>query len=258
MRWSTQLIGTGMANLTIVTVTWNTWNTWTARLVDQVLYFINPDDYTQWIMIDNNSDDADHIDKAVAEFGPHREKFVLVRSPNNFRDLPVYDLAIRKLVETEKVLCLSTDMRIFKETLPFFSGALDQYAMVGNRGPYLLRSQADPELGGEWHWVPKLLEDRGMEFDDTKHIQTHAFGVQRSAYLAVGGFWLTEKTREGDKGDLIAGEMSLSIRLRAAGYQLGYAHAPMFHYGNVWGAQDEIDWRNGWEPFPRRFSQDVL
>ena len=247
-----------MADLSVVTVTWNTWETWTSRLLDQFLYFVDPNDYVEWIVIDNNSDDADHIDSVVSEFGPHQEKFVLVRSPQNIRDLPQYDIAIRELVKTEKVLCLSTDMRICRETIPFFSSALDCYAMVGNRGPFLLDIQSDPEYGGPWHWIPKLLRDRGIEFDDTKHIQTHAFGIRRSAYIDVGGFWVGKGTKSGDKGDLIAGEMSLSIRLRRAGHKLGYSRPPMHHYGNEWGTADELDALNGWENFPRVFSKGVV
>lgn len=233
---------------TLITVTYNTWETYTSRLIEQVFHYISPDDYTEWIMVDNNSEDADKIAKAMLSFPDgHREKFTLIRSDQNISDLPQYNRIIEDSVKTEKIVCISTDMRIFKITLPFFVEMLDWYVLVGQAGPFLPKGAEDEKVGGNWHWVPRLLVKRGIEFDHTAHVQTHMFGVLRTPFLKVGGFWEPEDKNYNDKGNLICSEIVLSLRLRQSGYRIGYTMPPCTHYGNQQKNMDEYDRKRGWD-----------
>lgn len=227
---------------TVVTVTWNTWETYTSRLLDSFFHYVSPDQYAQWIMVDSDSEDREKIAAAMVHFPEgHREKFTLVGANLNVSDLPQYNRVIPKYVQTEKVICISTDVRIWDNTVPFFTNFLDDYDMVGVQGPTLPRSAADEKLGGSWHWVPALLIARNLEFDSTLHIQTHCFGVKRSAFVEVGGFWEPGDERYLDKGNLITGEIYFSVKLLKAGYRLYSCFPPCYHYGNAATTREQID-----------------
>jgi hypothetical protein len=86
------------------------------------------------------------------------------------------------------------------------------------------------------------------------HIQTWAFGISLKAFQVSGGFWEPEDGKFLDKGNLIAGEMSISIRLRQHNYVIGLCRPiPVFHYGNVPPKEgfDKFDSDRSWPVFPR-------
>lgn len=247
------------SDLTIVTVTWNTWETYTKRLMETFFHYVDPSTYYEWIMVDNDSEDADEISDAMVKIPvAHRNKFTLARSDQNIQDLPQYNRVLRDFVQTPFVICLSTDVRIFKGTIPYIMTLLQSYDMVGTSGPSLPKGAEDPKIGGNWHWVPSLLVAREIDFDTTTHVQTHCFGVRRQAFLDVGGFWEPADGNFSDKGNLIAGEMSLSIRLRRADYKLGLKKMPFYHYGCKLGeSMDDFDRGAGWPlDFPRIFTEE--
>lgn len=238
-----------MADLTLITVTYNTWETYTSRLVAQVFHYVDPSWYSQWFMIDSASEDGDKIAKAMPSFPPeHSKKFTLVRSDVNIGDLPQYNRIIERFVATEKVVGLSTDMRIFRETIPWFNFLLDWYDLAGIPGPKVPRAVADMQEN-TWHWIPRLLVDRGLEFDHTAHVQTHAFCVRRSSFLEAGGFWEPDDGNFLDKGNLIAGEIMLSVKLRALKKRVLGISLPMYHYGNQMSVEQmcDFDREHGWE-----------
>lgn len=240
---------------TLLTVTWNTWESYTSRLIDQVFSFVDPTWYAEWIMVDSNSDDAEKIYKSMLTFPQkHKEKFTLVRSDMNMSDLPQYNRMIKEFVRSDTVVCISTDMRIFEDTIPWFALYLHFYDAVGMAGPALPKEHADKKVGGDWHWVPKLLVDRELDFDNTTHIQSHCIGLRTKPFRSVGGFWEPSDGNYLDKGHLITGEIMLSYKLRAAGYKLGLGAIPAFHYGNQMKDRellDQFDTKANW-PLPRR------
>lgn len=228
---------------TVITVTWNTWYTYTARLIEQFFYYVSPDDYEQWIMVDSNSDDAEHISKAMVSFPPgHREKFCLLRSDRNISDLPQYNRVIKELVTTDKVVCISTDVRMLDNIVRLLSNELAIYDLIGNPGPLVSKYET-----GSWNWVPRLLLERGFtDFIKTFHVQTHCFGVRRDPFVEIEGFWEPQDPdpRFGgylDKGNLIAGEMLLSLKLVKAGYIVQQCYFPAYHYGNGMGSREAMD-----------------
>jgi len=239
---------------TILTVTYNTWETFTSRLVSSFFQYVDPFAYKEWLVVDNASKDGEKISRAMKVF-PLPHNFTLIHSDVNIRDLPQYSRIINQFVRTEKVICISTDIRLFPHSIQLISTLLDYYDMVGIPGPYMLKGMHTEETGGGWHWVPKLLEDRNLDFDNTAHIQTHCFGIRRSAFLDVGGFWESPDNEFGDKGDLIAAEVYLGYKLRTKGYKLGFCSLPIYHYGNAAKSQDELDEfdrKRGWAvDFPR-------
>lgn len=239
---------------TIVTVTFDTWSSYTSRLLASFFHYIQPTEYHQWIMVDSTSDDYEKIMEALPSFpAEHREKFMLLRK-ENVVDLPQYNRIIPNL-ETEKVICISTDVRIWAITIKYISALLDFFDMVGEPGPFLSREGADKEVGGVWHWVPKLLVDRGIDFDYTPHVQTHCFGIRKSAFVDAGGFWVPEDGNYADKGNLISGEVSFGTRMLNSGHTLGLCTLPAFHYGNSYKTREELDnfdKKRGWlVPFKR-------
>ena len=130
------------------------------------------------------------------------------------------------------------------------SNLLKFYDMVGMPGIALPKKAADKKLGGEWHWVPQLLIDRGLEFENTAHAQTHCFSIRKSAFLDVGGFWEPEDGNFLDKGNSISAEVWMGTQIRQAGRKLALANIPHFHYGNAkrtWEELDEFDRKRGWE-----------
>lgn len=238
-----------MADLTIVTVTYNTWETHTSRLIAQVFHYVDPSWYSQWIMVDNNSEDADKITAAMCRFPPeHRERFTLIRSDKNIGDLPQYNRIFERFVTTENIVGISTDMRIFRETIPWFNFLLEWYDLAGIPG-YAIPKAVAADDDNPLHWIPRLLVERGLEFDHTAHIQTHAFCVRRSAFLEAGGFWEPEDENYLDKGNLITGEIMLSIKLRKLGKRILAVTLPMYHYGNQKSAQEmnDFDRARGWD-----------
>lgn len=233
-----------MADLpTVVTVTWNTWDTYTSRLFEQFFYYVPSNAYSQWIVVDNDSDDADQIQVAMSAFpSEHRDKICLLRCDANIGDLPQYNRVIEGFVESERVVCISTDMRLFGDVVSGLSSALDECAIIGKGGPVVSRCEKGP-----WHWVPRLLLERGIhDFEVTAHVQTHCFAVKRRPFLEVGGFWEppvpdTEFGGYLDKGNLITGEMMLSLKLIRAGYKIQPATFPAYHYGNGMKSRSEMD-----------------
>jgi len=245
-----------MESPTIITVTHNTWGTFTSRLISTLYTYTNSTDYSQWFIVDNNSKDGRELVRASKVFPiPHLLKLSIIHSDKNIGDLPQYNRIIDQFVETEKIICISTDVRIFRHTIPIMTTLLDYYDMIGVPGPNLPKGAHIPEVGGNWHWVPRLLEDRNLDFDSTAHIQTHCFGIRKSAFMDVGGFWEPDDENWLDKGNLITGEIMLGVKLRKAGYRLGICALPVFHYGNTMRSLDEIDEfdrRHGWDvDFPR-------
>lgn len=239
---------------TLVTVTYNTWETYTQRLIEQVCHYINPNDYKEWLMVDNASSDGEKIDRNIDKIPiPHRQKFSLIRSDLNIGDLPQYNRVFR-FSSTDKIIALSTDIRICESTVNFFSRQLDTFDIAGTPGPNLPKGMENPAIGGNWHWVPKLLVERGIEFDYTMHIQTWAFGVRLNPFIVSGGFWEPEDEQFLDKGNLIAGEISGSLRMRQHGFKVGLCFPiPAFHYGNVLPKEgfNAFDQKMGWPAFPR-------
>jgi GT2 family glycosyltransferase len=212
-----------------------------------VEYYTNPDDVHEWIICDNNSSDAEKLPTSISI--PLR----VWRAYENIGDLPRYN-AVMPIIETDFAIFLSTDMRILSHDwvnefmLPFED---HRVAIVGAAGPGagMTPRHADPAVGGEWHWIPKLLVDRGIEFTDCAHVQTHCFAVRTAAFRDVGGFWADESNFL-SKENLIAGEISFSVKLRAKGWKMSHRHPAMHHYGNQAASQhslDEYDRSRGWE-----------
>lgn len=213
-----------------------------------VQHFTSPDDIESWVICDNHSDD---FEKLVG-YKNYKLPHMITSALDNIGDLPRYNDIIPEF-STDIAIVLSTDCRVLdrdwisKFLAPF---ADPMVAMVGKQGP---GSNMGPEhagsKGGSWHWVPKLLVDRGIEFDNCTHIQTHAFAVRKIAFEEVGGFWTPSDGSYLDKGNLIAGEMAFSVKLRKAGWKLNYDMPSIHHYGNqAPNAQslDDHDRRAGW------------
>lgn len=238
---------------TIITVTYDTWETYTKRLVEQFLYYIKPNQYEEWIIVDNNSSDRNPLLELVDSGIVPKLRVLLCQ--DNIADLPRYNDVIPKHTNSEFIICISTDMKIFKNIIPWFmQGFLEGYDMIGCPGPKLQREHADKEKGGPWHWVPELLVVRNLEFDNTEHIQTHCFATRKSVFKEVGGFWVPPTGPTMHKGDLISGEMYYSIKLRRAGYKLGPSLIPAHHYGNglkTYQAILDYDKKHGWGDVPR-------
>ena len=232
---------------TLVTVTYNTWDTYTERLCQMVEQFTNPSAIQDWIIVDNNSDDWEHLVNRKMAL-----PCIKVHEEDNVGDIPRYNRVLPYL-DCQYAIIISTDVRIWtydwveKFMEPFTDPSV---AMVGKFGPGNMGPQhADPNIGGAWHWIPKLLTDRNIVFNDCSHIQTHFFAIDIDCFNAVGGFWEPESDYL-IKGHLIAGEVSLGAKLTYAGYELSNAVPPHHHYGNQAASQrslDEFDHANGWE-----------
>lgn len=236
---------------TIITVTYNSWESYTSRLVSAFFNYVSPDEYKEWIIIDNNSEDGPKLAKAVDSFPiQHALKITIIHSDQNIGDLPQYNRIIPRFVSTEKIICISTDVRIFKPTIFLLSNLLDYYDMVGPAGPAVPKECADPALGGTWHWIPALLIKRGLDFENTAHAQTHCFAIRKSAFLEVGGFWEPEDGNYLDKGHLISAEVYMGTKIRRAGRKLALAPVPCYHYGNQMSSYEEMDQfdkHRGWD-----------
>ena len=246
----------GTQKPTLITVTYNTWESYTSRLVSMLFHYVKPDEFEEWIIIDNHSDDGSKIARAINSFPiEYAIKLTLIHSDQNLRDLPQYNQIIPRFVRTEKVICISTDVRIFRPTVFLISNLLDFYDMVGPPGPAIPRECANSEFGGDWHWIPKLLVERGIDFINTAHAQTHCFGIRKSSFLEVGGFWMPEDKNYADKGSLITSEVYMGTKIRRAGRKLALAPIPCYHYGNGMGTyedMDRFDQHRGWDiDFPR-------
>lgn len=244
-----------MSDVTLITVTHNTWESYTQHLIANVFQSVDPELYEDWLIVDNNSGDADKVAGVMSRFPKeHRNKISLIRSDKNITDLPTYNRVIPTFVRTKKIICISTDMRLFPGAVETLINALDKFDIAGNGGIDITKGQADPIRGGEWHWVAKLLVDRGIDFDRTTHVQTHCCGIKRDPFVEVGGFWEPESGPSMDKGDLICGEVVLSYRLRIAGYKIGRGLFPAYHFGNSMKTLEEIEQFEGnlrWEEIPR-------
>lgn len=233
---------------TLVTVTYNTWETYTERLLRMVEHYTQPTDIVEWVIVDNNSGDLTQLKQ--------REMVLPVTieaAEENINDIPRYNQVFSEL-DGEFAIALSTDVRIVthdwvEQMMHPFTDPL--VAMVGRLGPGGMGPQhADPAVGGGWHWVPKLLVDRGIDFDDCSHIQTHFFAIRLSVFQDVGGFWEPEDGNYAEKSNLIAGELSLGAKLTKAGYKLDGNGAPHYHYGNQAASQgdlDAFDRQAGWD-----------
>jgi len=228
----------------LVTVTCGTWETYTERLIRMLSYFTEPDEIECWIICDNDSSDAARLRACHNSWASL--SIVPVYAVENIGDLPRYNRLLRDVCTSPLVICISTDCRVFgddwvrKFVAPFERDA--SIAMVGYPGPghNMGPAHADPQIGGVWHWIPKLLADRGIPFDTCEHVQTHCFAVRRDAFLDVGGFW----TPEADflnKGHLIAGEIAMGVKLRQAGYKLSYEPPHVYHYGNAAQSAEALD-----------------
>jgi len=227
---------------TLITVTYNTWASYTSRLLASIIRYVESEDYAEWIIVDNNSDDGEKLARAIMSLPiEHGLKITLVHSDQNIGDLAQYNRIIPKFVRTERVICISTDVRIFKPTVFILSNLLKFYDMVGTPGISVPRAYADKEIGGDWHWVPQLLIDRGLEFENTAHAQTHCFSIRKSAFMDVGGFWEPEDGNYLDKGNSISAEVEMGTRIRRAGRKLALAKIPCYHYGNGLKTREEID-----------------
>ena len=227
---------------TLVTVTHNTWETYTSRLLATVIKFVPVASYAEWIIIDNKSSDGAKLANAVRSLPiEHALKMTLVHSSTNIGDLAQYNLVIPQFVHTEKVICISTDVRIFKPTIFTLASLLDFYDMVGTPGIAIPKRAADPKIGGDWHWVPQLLIDRNLDFENTAHVQTHCFAIRKSAFLDIGGFWEPEDGNFLDKGNAITSEVYMGTQIRRAGKKLALAQIPCYHYGNGMKTREEID-----------------
>jgi hypothetical protein len=235
----------------LITVTYNTWETYTERLIRMVLKYTDPYEIHGWVIVDNNSGDWTQLKKL-------KNSAVIIPwlESENIGDIPRYNREFRYYEARgfTHAIALSTDVRLLSKDWvqqimrPFED---PQVAMVGRRGPGGMGPQhADPSVGGTWHWVPKLLVDRGIEFADCSHAQTHFFAVDLKKFVEVGGFWEPEDCNFLEKSNLIAGEVSLGTRLTAAGYKLEHHMPPHHHYGNQAVSQgdlDEFDRNAGWE-----------
>lgn len=181
---------------------------------------------------------------------------ILVRNNTNLWDMPAYNRLLQYRAK-ELAIALSPDTRIQAGAI---SKCVDnwksEYGIMGPNGGMgdLTPHHADPEIGGEWHWVPRLLVERGVPFDNCGHIQTYAFMTSRGAWERSGGFWEPEDGVITGKGDLIAAEVSYSDRLRKAGYK---PYAPSWwgqffhHYGNQALSEEDLikeDAIRGFEP----------
>ncbi len=224
---------------TLVTVTYGTWHTYTARLIRMVEAYTRSGNISEWIICDNNSGDIEHLNKCGFSL-PVR----LIAADENINDIPRYN-RIMETVEDDFVIFLSTDMRLFgpgwvQEFLKSFQQS--DVGIVGAPGPggNMTKEHADPAVGREWHWIPKLLVDRDIPFDICAHVQTHCFAVRTEAFRDAGGFWVPEG-EYGVKGHMIAGEISLSVRMRGCGWRLNHSPPRMHHYGNAAKSCAELD-----------------
>lgn len=237
-----------MLTVDIVTVTYGTWDTYTKRMLDMVDYYTSPHWVNQWTICDNNSSDWERL----KDYKPKRQpglRVSLIPAQENIGDLPRYNILFRKS-SAEVIVVISTDVRIFsREWINQFKKPflLDKrVGMVGPRGPGINMGpeHADPAVGGGWHWIPQLLVDRGIEFDNCGHVQTHCFAVRKQAFLDAGGFWVPEANFL-DKGHLVAGEVSMGARMRAAGWKLDFNPPRMYHYGSAAASAEALDGYDG-------------
>ena len=234
---------------TLVTITYNSWGVYTKRLIEMVEHFTSPDDISEWIFCDNNSDDACCLARHRFNL-PTRRIF----AEDNYGDLPRYNTLIPEFVKSDVAIIISTDCRIHSNTwVPEFVAPFedDSVAMVGAVGPgkNMTPAHSDPAVGGSWHWIPQSLLDRGLEFDTCHHVQTHCFAIRTAAFDQVGGFWEAQHPEKGNKGHLIAAEIEFSVRLRRAKWNLSHGMPFVYHYGN--GAKtreslDEFDRAHNW------------
>lgn len=235
----------------ITTVTYNTWETYTERLIRMVEHYTVKEQLLDWIIVDNNSADWTPLKQCEIAL-PNRK----IREDENIGDIPRYNRQFEwyHSRELDFAIALSTDVRLIThDWVEHIMRPFDdlQVAMVGRLGPSGMGPRhADPEVSGGWHWVPKLLVDRGIEFDDCAHVQTHFFAIRLSAFNEVGGFWEPEDKNYLEKSNLIAGEVSLGAKLTKAGYKLSNQAPPHYHYGNQAASQgdlDDFDRQAGWK-----------
>jgi len=204
-----------------------------------VEHYTRPADIDRWLFCDNDSRNGQKL--RDHEFGLPITRLLYTE---NIGDLPRYN-KVMELVSTEFVVFISTDIRLFtSDWLKVFLApfADPKVGIVGALGPgsTMGPAHADPGVGREWHWIPKLLVDRGIPFETCGHVQTHCFAVRTEAFNEVGGFWVPEKDFL-IKGHLIAGEIAFSVKLRKAGWTMSHRHPPMYHYGNQAGSEAELD-----------------
>jgi GT2 family glycosyltransferase len=227
-----------MPDVTLITVTYAEWHTYTKRAIRMVEHFTDPNEIELWIVCDNGSPYKEELE--AHEFSL---PVVKVYADENVGDLPRYN-ALMELVTTDYAVVISPDVRIFsndwlgKLIAPFSD---ESVAIVGPPGPgaEMTPSHAGSK-GGSWHWVPKLLVDRDIPFDTCEHVQTHCFAVRTGAFRDVAGFW-TPEGEYTDKGHLMAGEISLSVYLRAAGWKLSNEYPRMHHYGSAAQSEASVD-----------------
>lgn len=179
----------------------------------------------------------------------------LVRSAYNRWDLPGYnDLA--DAIRTPWWVGISPDARLFGDHWieEFFQGldANREIGMAGPPGPSRAITPQTALTDSDWGWIGKLLLDRGIPFDHCEHVQTWCFLMNHAAFRAVGGFWESESHRVEGKGDVIAAEVSMGARMRAAGYDLSFFTPHLYHYGTGGGSAtlEQIDATDRARNFP--------
>lgn len=181
-------------------------------------------------LVYNNSTDPEFTERLKAAYGRFAWPTQFVQGDRNLCDLPAYNILAQR-VQTPDFVIFSPDTRLF--TPHWLSSLLglhrENYAAItGNPGPGWNITE-DNWKAEQWGWVGGLLALRGLRFVNCSHVQTWCCAIDTELFRKVGGFWKPEG--ECHKGDLIAGEIYLSVCLSRAGGKLQYGMPPAHHYG---------------------------
>lgn len=243
--------------VTLVTVTHPICGAFLERFPPVLKYFTNPlQVHKQFVVINHGLVEDPRFAQRVQEnFDALPWPVEFVDTHQNRWDLPACN-DLRELIPTDYWVMVSPDTRLMTpDWLDDFMGAFtdETVALVGPEGPARgltpQRAREDPD----WGWIGRLLLDRGLDFDETRHVQTWCFAMQQRAFREVGGFWEREGGAEG-KGDVITAEIYLSVALRSRGWSVVYHTPPLHHYGTKGGTVqiaelDDFDRQMGFPTF---------
>jgi len=255
------------SDLTLFTVSYNHLRARLPRLLYSIDKYIG-NQYVEHIIWDNNSKDGT---KGWLQ-SLNRPSTIAICSDRNINDLPAYN-ELAKMCKTKYFMVINPNVRI---TGPFDTQAVLQsfeadpkLILAGSAGPCIKFADMASGIAGDWEWVPRFLWERDLVQDgdiDTMHCQTHYFCASRENFLEVGGFEIRNRRFDMrwpekrfdkkpvdllNKGNMISGEVGLSVRARRLGYHIAYISMPAQHYfsaGQTVRVLDDEDMERGLSP----------
>lgn len=216
--------------VTLLTAVYPSDGAFLERLPRVLRWYTTPSSVAKHFVILNDTCQP-FVRRVEANFGDLPWPVEFFAEPYNRYDTPAYN-DVQSLIKTPQFIVVSPDTRLIQQNWveAFFTGLHYETGLVGPQGPgWNITPQNYAQ--SDWGWIGRLLVERNIPFDHCLHVQTWCFLAVSEVFRAIGGFWEAPAGTPVGKGDLIAAEISLSVKARAAGFGLSHLVPRMFHYG---------------------------